>query len=327
MNKFFLPYQIRWLEDQAPLKIIEKSRQIGMTFTDAYDSVKKVIRNGARLDVWISSRDEAQARLYIEDCRKWAGLLNRRTFAFGREIIDEKTGSAAYVLEFKSGRRIYSLSSNPNALAGKRGHVKLDEFALHQDQRLLYRVAKPVTTWGGQLSVISTHRGVNSVFNQLVREILEDGNPMGFSVHTVTIQKAVEQGLVARINEKTGANESDEQFLARLEAECIDREQWQQEYCCQPADEASAFISHEMLLSAQADCMRPFEYLLECKNPIYAGVDFGRTRNLTVIDVGEQIGDVIWDRFRVDLHKKTFDEQKFHLNRVLSLPNLRRACL
>src|SRR5438445_528395 len=114
MNKFFLTYQIRWLKDRSPLKIIEKSRQIGMTFTDAYDSVKKVTRNGGRLDVWISSRDEAQARLYIEDCRKWAGLLNKRTIGFGREIIDKKTKCAAYVLEFKSGRRIYSLSSNPN---------------------------------------------------------------------------------------------------------------------------------------------------------------------------------------------------------------------
>src|SRR5438094_10545225 len=97
MNKFFLPYQIRWLEDQSPLKIIEKSRQIGMTFTDAYDAVKKVIHPGARLDVWISSRDEAQARLYVEDCMRWAALLNRRVFAFGREIIDEEMKYAAYV--------------------------------------------------------------------------------------------------------------------------------------------------------------------------------------------------------------------------------------
>src|SRR6266581_1470066 len=281
MNKFFLPYQIRWLEDQAPLKIIEKSRQIGMTFTDAYDSVKKVIRNGARLDVWISSRDEAQARLYIEDCRKWAGLLNRRTFAFGREIIDEKTGSAAYVLEFKSGRRIYSLSSNPNALAGKRGHVKLDEFALHQDQRLLYRVAKPVTQWGGQLCIISTHRGGTTLFNQLIRQIKEGGNPMGWSLHSVPLQKAVEEGLVEKINAKMEGelgrrlektlnleprtlnleHEDDgglapnsalrEAWIKSLRRECIDEEQWLQEYCCIPAEEANAFITFEMLTACE----------------------------------------------------------------------------
>ena len=91
---------------------------------------------------------------------------------------DDGKGSAS-VLEFANGRRIYSLSSNPNALAGKRGHVILDEFALHKDQRTLYRVAKPVTQWGGQLEIISTHRGAGTVFNELIRGIVDKGNPMG----------------------------------------------------------------------------------------------------------------------------------------------------
>jgi phage FluMu gp28-like protein len=55
----------------------------------------------------------------------------------GQVVLDAKTKLSAHALHFASGRRIYSLSSNSNALAGKRSHVKLDEFALHQDQRLL----------------------------------------------------------------------------------------------------------------------------------------------------------------------------------------------
>src|SRR5215471_3198628 len=99
LNAFFLPYQLRWLNDHSPLKIIEKSRQIGMTFTDAYDSVKKVIRKGARLDIWISSRDEAQAKLYVEDCAKWAAFFNCGAKDFGQIVLDEKTKASAYVLE------------------------------------------------------------------------------------------------------------------------------------------------------------------------------------------------------------------------------------
>src|SRR5207302_2273713 len=142
---------------------------------------------------------------------------------------------------------ICSLSSNPNALAGKRGHVKLDEFALHADQRLLYRVAKPVTQWGGTLSIISTHRGAQTVFNQLIGDIRQRGNPMGWSLHSVPIQDAVRQGLVERINEKSGTHESRDQFLSRVRAECIDEEQWLQEYCCIPSDESAAFISWDMI--------------------------------------------------------------------------------
>ena len=165
---FFLPYQRAWIRDDSPLKIIEKSRQIGISFADAYDSVRKVIAKGARLDVWISSRDQQQARLYLEDCLQWARVFQQAVRPLGFQVLREDSTSA-HVLRFASGLSIYSLSSNPNALAGKRGHVKLDEFALHQDQRLLYRVAKPVTTWGGQLSLFSTQVGETSVFYQLLR--------------------------------------------------------------------------------------------------------------------------------------------------------------
>jgi phage FluMu gp28-like protein len=275
---FFLPYQLAWINDDAPLKLIEKSRQIGITLADAYDSVRKACRKGASADVWVSSRDEAQARLYIQDCKKLAKLLHVAARAYNKVVIDERKHSAA-VLEFASGRRIYSLSSNPNALAGKRGHVKLDEFALHQDQRLLYQVAKPVTQWGGQLCIISTHRGSQSVFNELVREIRERGNPMGWSLHSVPLQSAIEQGLVERIQKKGKTNEhwwtnhraeksrlvagadplgsDDEQraaraaFFARLQSECIDNEQWQQEYCCVPGDDAAAFLSYEVITACE----------------------------------------------------------------------------
>jgi phage FluMu gp28-like protein len=337
----FLPYQIAWIEDPAPLKIIQKSRQIGITWADAYDSVRKAGHRGARLDVWISSRDEAQAKLYIQDARKWAAFLQIAVFDQGHVIFDPKNNFSAYVLQFASGRRIYCLSSNPNALAGKRGHVKLDEFALHQDQRLLYQVAKPVTTWGGTLSIISTHRGARTVFNEIIRDIQEHGNPMGWSLHTVPIETAVGQGLVERINNKTGANESRESFLARLRAECIDEEQWLQEYCCQPADESAAFISYEMITSCEDPALTLSHSSHAPASPkrlgeggsypshslLYLGVDVARKKDLCVLDLGEKIGDVTWDRLRIELQNKTFSEIKFELWRLLRMTQLKRCCI
>ena len=263
----------------------------------------------------------------MEDCKYWAKLLHLIATDHGQVVLDEKEKVSAYVLQFNNGRRIYCLSSNPNALAGKRGHVKLDEFALHQDQRLLYRVAKPVTTWGGSLSIISTHRGTSSVFNELIRDITENGNPMGWSLHTVPIQKAVEQGIVEKINANTGRKETREEFLARIQAECIDDEQWLQEYCCQPADEAAAFISFEMIHACEEDCLKDFRYLMNVRNPLYIGMDTGRKKDLTVIDVGELVGDVLVDRLRIELHKKTFGEQEYELYRLLALPQVKRICI
>jgi phage FluMu gp28-like protein len=324
---FFLPYQRAWIRDESPLKIIEKSRQIGISFADAYDSVRKVIAKGARLDVWISSRDQQQARLYLEDCLQWARVFQQAVRPLGFQVLREDSTSA-HVLRFASGLSIYSLSSNPNALAGKRGHVKLDEFALHQDQRLLYRVAKPVTTWGGQLSLISTQRGATSVFNQLLREAREKDNPMGWSVHSVPLSRAVSEGLVERINRKTGSTESAEQFAARLRAGCVDQEQWLQEYCCEPADESSAFISFELIDGCrEAGCMKDFGWLAASAHPLFLGVDVARKQDLCVLDVGERIGDVVWDRLRIELLNRPFAEVEHELYRLLELRQVKRACI
>jgi phage FluMu gp28-like protein len=325
---YFLPYQAKWIRDEARLKIVEKSRQIGFSYCTAYSAVTRVAKKGNRLDVWVSSRDDTQAKLFLDDCKNWAKLLNLAANDLGEIVFDRENDFSAYVLEFASGLRIYSLSSNPNALAGKRGHVILDEFALHKDQRLLYRIAKPVTTWGGQLEIISTHRGVGTVFNEIIRDIVEKGNPMGWSHHKVTLDDAVSMGLVERINLKTGGKESRPDYLKRIRAECLDEEQWQQEYCCVPADESTAFITYEMITACEeSNCLKDLQYLRECQNPLYLGADFGRKKDLTIFDVGEKIGDVMWDRLRIELSKTTFAEQREILWELMRLPQLKRGCL
>jgi len=328
MDPYFLPYQAAWIRDNSPLKIVEKSRQVGLTFADAYDSVRKVAVRGSRLDVWVSSRDERQARLYLEDCARWAELLDLAARQSGQSVLAGRENLSAHALEFASGRKIYSLSSNPNALAGKRGHVKIDEFALHREQQLLYRVAKPVTTWGGQLCVISTHRGDQSVFAKLIREIREKSNPMGWSLHSVPLQLAVDQGLVERINAKNGRSETREDFLARTRRECMDEEQWLQEYCCVPADDNAAFLGYELITACvEPGCLRPFEHIEISENPFYAGVDVARHKDLCVIDVGEKIGDVVWDRLRIELLNRPFNEIEAELHRVLRLRQVKRVCM
>ena len=41
---FFLPYQQRWIDDESPLKLYEKSRRIGITYATAFRCVLKCLR-------------------------------------------------------------------------------------------------------------------------------------------------------------------------------------------------------------------------------------------------------------------------------------------
>lgn len=339
---YFLPYQRAWLEDGSRLKLCQKSRQVGLSYADSYDSVRKAaVRPGGR-DVWVMSRDEVQAKQYIRYCKRWANILHLAAADHGQQVFTLPNGKAAtvQVLTFASRFSVYALSSNPDAIVGKTGHVKLDEFALHKDQRTLYAVAKPVIQWGGTLSVISTHRGIGTVFNELILEIQQRGNPMGWSLHTLPLQLAVEQGLVEKIDAASGqpplsGPERETRraaWLARQRAECIDEEQWLQEYCCVPADESTAFIPYELLNA----CTEPALRLLSVEElrttasrsaALFLGVDVARKKDLCVLDLGERVGDVVWDRLRLELLNRPFGEIEEALFALLRLPQLKRCCL
>lgn len=294
----FLPYQTAWVTDGSRLKLMEKSRQIGMSWATAYATVERTGSSAARHDQWVSSRDDLQARLFVEDCKLWATALDTVTKDLGTQAIDDQK-NAAHVLQFKNGKRIYSLSSNADAQAGKRGGRVLDEFALHPDPRKLWAIAYPGITWGGSLELVSTHRGSNNFFNQLIREINEGGNPKHISHHKVTLQAALDQGFLYKLqqmlphdNEIQAMDEA--AYFDFVRGGCADEESFQQEYMCNPADDDSAFLEYDLITNAEYAQDTHWQHI-EGRD-LYMGVDVGRKHDLTVLWVVERLGDVLYTR-------------------------------
>ena len=75
---------------------------------------------------------ETQARLFLADCAKFADILGTAVRDFGFSGVARD--SSANSIGFANGTRIWSLSSNADAQAGKRGTRVLDEFALHRSR-------------------------------------------------------------------------------------------------------------------------------------------------------------------------------------------------
>jgi phage FluMu gp28-like protein len=95
-----------------------------------------------------------------------------------------------------------------------------------------------------------------------------------------------------------------------------------------PANEAAAFIPYELINQCtEPDCLKTFDYLQNCRNPLFLGVDVARKKDLCVLDVGEKIGDVVWDRFRIELTNRPFSEIEEELYRLVRLPQFKRACI
>ncbi len=349
-SDFFLPYQAKWIRDTSRLKIMEKSRQIGISWSTAYGLLRRKSQKNAMLDAWVSSRDDIQARLFLEDCKAFASILQVAATDLGERVIDDTKKHSAYVLELANSLRIHSMSSNPDAQAGKRGDRVLDEFAIHPDPRKLYAITYPGITWGGSLEIISTHRGSANYFNLLLNEIKHKGNRKKFSHHRVTLQDALDQGFLDKLKAKLPP---DDERAAMDEAEyfdfirngCPDEESFRQEYMCEPSDDASAFLSYELIAScayrpsevsiilddgppsAQSGFTFPGFDPATAVNPLYIGVDVGRDHDLTVIWVVEKFGGVSFTRQVICMQNQTFAAQEAALYPLLELPTVRRCCI
>lgn len=338
-DRIFLPYQRRWVEDGSRLKIMEKSRQIGISWATAYAAVERTAAEEARHDQWVSSRDEIQAKLFVEDCKRFARVLHAAVEDLGYVVIDPDKKVSAYVLRFANGRRIHSMSSNPDAQAGKRGGRILDEFALHPDPRKLYSIAYPGITWGGQMEIISTHRGSANFFNELVEEIKHRGNPKKFSLHTVTLQDALDQGFLWKLQQALPPDnpiqEMDEPaYFDFIRSGCASEEQFLQEYMCVPADDEGAFLSYDLIASCEYRAGEAWEmdaqgFLEDGRRtgPLYMGVDVARTRHLTVFWILEAVGSTRFTRKVITLQDTAFRAQEGVLYELLDLPNMQRCCI
>lgn len=311
-DAIFLPFQTKWIKDQSRIKLMEKSRQIGISWSTAYGADERAAAQGARFDEWVSSRDDIQARLFIEDCKLWAGVMGLAAKDLGEVVLDADKKHSAYVLQFASGRRIHSMSSNPDAQAGKRGSRVLDEFALHREQRKMWAIAYPGITWGGSMEVISTHRGSNSFFNGLVREARHGGNPKKISLHRVTLQDALDQGFLYKLQqalpadaEQQGMDEA--AYFDFVKAGAADAESFDQEYQCIPSDDDSKFLEYELITACEYAGGTAWQRGLEgpFQGRLFCGVDIGRKKDLTVLWVVEQLGDVLYTR-----HVETMEKMR-----------------
>jgi len=333
-DAIFLPYQSRWIMDRSRLKLMEKSRQIGLSWSTAYAADERTAEASAKRDQWVSSRDDLQARLFIEDCKLFAKVMNIAVEDLGLRIIDDEKKISAYVLLFTNGLRIHSMSSNPDAQAGKRGGRILDEFALHPDPRKLWSIAYPGITWGGSMEVLSTHRGSHNFFNQLIREIRENGNPKKISLHRVTLQNALDDGFLYKLQqslpEDHEVQEMDEaQYFEFIRSGCADEESFLQEYMCQPADDDAAFLEYDLIASCEYTAgdnwEYSYDYLASAKGQLYAGLDIGRKKDLTVLWVFELLGDVLYTRMIIELKAMSKPDQEAILWPIMAL--MQRTCI
>jgi phage FluMu gp28-like protein len=243
-----LPYQVRWIADTAAVKVTEKSRRVGITWAEAADAALSAAAISG-MDTWYLGYNRDMAREFVETAAAWARQFNKAAHAIEEIALeDERRDLLAYRIRFASGHKIVALSSRPSNLRGKQGRAVIDEAAFHDDLPELLKAAMAFTMWGGLVRVISTHNGAENPFNELVNDIRAGRRP--FSLHRVTLDDAIGEGLYHRICQKAGRRYSaaaEREWRARIFAEYGDAAA--EELLCVPRASSGAFLSSMLIES------------------------------------------------------------------------------
>lgn len=306
-------YQRAWLLDRARFKIGMFARQTGKTFTttlEVVDDCFEAEAAGGRTRWVILSRGERQAKEAIEEGVK----KHCRAYSLGIQIVEgefkAESGERYTMLDvtLPGGSKITALPANPDTARGFSANVFLDEFAFHADSRKIWTALFPVISNGWKLRVTSTPNGKGNKFYELMTDKALDAV---WSRHLVDIYKAVADGLPRNVDEMRLALNDDDA--------------WSQEFELKWLDEASAWISYDLIDGVEHDAAgRPEGYT---GGPCFVGVDIATRNDLFVIWVVEMVGDVAWTREIITRKRIKFAEQDALLDDVFDRYHVLRCCM
>ena len=316
MKRSLLPYQKRWVDDRAQLKVIEKSRRIGLSWCEAFDAVMHAAEDAG--DVYYQSFDQEMTRGFIDDCADWAEDLNVVASAVGETLIaDGDRQVRAFRIVFDNGREIVAMTSAPRAFRskGRPGDLGIvDEAAFVDDLEEVLKAALAFLVWGGRVHVLSTHNGEGNPFNRLCGDIRSGRQPG--SLHTVTFDGALADGLAARVLEVRGrppSREAMEEWARGIRH--VYRRNAAEELDCVPAAGSGTFLTWDMIRQCRhADAGKPELYRGGFG---YLGIDVARRRHLWVATAFEMVGDVLWAREMEILRDRRFSEQRAVVRRMV----------
>lgn len=353
-----LGYQVEWVADESQLKIAEKSRRTGLTWAEAADAVltASAAKSAGGTNHYYVGSNKEMAIEFIDACAMWARAFDRAASEVEEEVfVDEDKDILTFTIRFASGFKIQALSSRPSNLRGRQGNVTIDEAAFHEHLAEVLKAALALTMWGAKVRLISTHNGVENLFNEIIQD--SRAGKKRYSVHRITLDDACNHGLYRRICQVRGvewSQDAEEQWKANLLRDTATQEDALEEYYCVPKSGGGAYLSRALIEARMVEapvlrfegstefnawpehlreaevrdwCERELRPLLERLDPaqLHAfGEDFGRSGDLTVIapvaltqDLRRRIP------FLVELRNVPFRQQEQILNYIVDrLPRL-----
>lgn len=281
----YYSYQKEYFHRLANFDITNKSRQIGFSSgCIAPKSIDRCLGGFDQLLVSSSQRQSNKLMSYVESLIE--NTLRKGKIKLLKDTTTQKT--------FPNGKSIYCLPSKPETVRGFPGDVRLDEFALHREDKKIYEAMLPSISSNKdfQLSICSTPLGCSNMFYEIYSNI---SNKYPDFVRTqINCWDAIKQGCSMNIE---------------MIKNNFDEESFKQEFECEFLDETTSFFSYDLLKSCIDD-----DFVVKGKSCM--GIDIGRTTDKTGIAICTESKDNFYLLDLETLTNKDFDTQKFTIKQL-----------
>lgn len=352
-------YQRASVMDRARFIFELWARQTGKSFGMSLAAVDSAMEEPPG---WILlSRGERQSRELVGQAQRHARAYGHAAEVLDEDYVIDEKRFRQLSIEFPNGARIIGLPANPDTARGWSMNVGLDEFWIHKDAREIWGALFFTITRGYRIRIGTTPMGklhqAYKIWTDWSRRAQE--GDASYSVRKITIHDAIAQGLNLR-DPLTGEPLQDAEALRLALA---DDEIWAQEALCEILDEATAFLTFELIqscedasiqaappwvarlveraeaayhtyLQTKVDTPIDLEQILSLSkesgfigSDLYLGMDIGRRRDLSVIWLLDQIGSSLPSRAVIALAKQPFYVQQKILFTLLENFPIRRACI
>lgn len=323
-------FQIAFLNNHTRWGIDVKARQIAWSFTAALDAVVDGILKPDSTHIFVSiNQDEAREKI------RYGMAIYEATRPDLRPSLIRNSQTE---LEFGNGSRLISHPCRPPR--GKaQARIYLDEMAHYPEgmDREIYRAALPATVKGdGYIRIGSSPLGARGLFWEIITESLR--RYPGYNGHRRYIPWWHVRALckdvktAARVAPTMATAERVAMFGTEALLDIHDNmfaEDFQQEYECAWVDEATAWISWELIQANQSaehlwwhakstsEALSFVPQILDaikarrCEAALAGGIDVGRKRDLTeLMVVGKGTTNQLPLRLGVSLDRVPFDQQQ-----------------
>jgi phage FluMu gp28-like protein len=279
LNTFY-PFQLEWLLDWGRFSLINKSRQIGNSFTFGAAGVLWGLFGDTTT---IISLGEKEALEVVEKATRHAKVLA----GLGSQWAKAKPKNGELVMA--SGGRVLSLPTRSGGRSYS-GNVILDELAYYEQVGVrpekVWDAAGGTVLHGYRLRGASTPNGVGNFWHQLWT------NPQqheGYRLHEVTIDQAIADGMTVDIADCWKQARHDERIFNQL-------------FRCCFLDNDQQYLPSELLNACKTLDTAP------SVGATFAGLDIGKEVDLTALVIVKLCARVRWVHHIAILKRTTTED-------------------